>query len=96
MDETCAGFIPLVLVMCIVGIIFEGYFEKLMMWCMMILAYEVYLRDHGVWQVVVGIGLISFRFTCGHFYLEAKYVVIKFWFVSILFQGLMNDSKSTI
>jgi len=68
MDETCANFylwfIPLVLVLCIDGIIFAGNYQ-LMMWCKKIMAHEVSLRDDGVWKVVDGPRLCSFKLTGG-------------------------------
>jgi hypothetical protein len=69
MDETGVDFYfwfnPLVLVLCIDGIIFVGDFEQLMMWFGKIMACGVYLRDDGVWHVVDGLGLCSFKLTSG-------------------------------
>jgi hypothetical protein len=48
-------------------IVFIGCHRQLMMWCQLILARDVDLRDVGVWQDAYDPGLCSFIFTGGHY-----------------------------
>jgi hypothetical protein len=63
---------PPVLVLYGYVIIFRECYDYPMMWCEMILSYDVDLRDVGVWNIVVDIFLFSFRFTGGRHYLRFK------------------------